>query len=86
MTYQVGDVVRAKKGGHPYLVCYVNETCCLVTDMTRNDDPALLFALLPRDYSKYARDMDMNCYTVHVQGYWMDQRNIFTLATKIRLH
>lgn len=86
MSYSVGDIVRAKKGGHPYLVCYVNETCCLVTDMTRKDDPAILFALLPRDYDKYARDLEMNCYTVHITGYWAEPRNIFTMATKIRIH
>jgi len=86
MTFQVNDIVRSKKGGHPYLVVYANETCCLVTDMTRNDDPMILFALLPRDYHKYARDMDMNCYTVHVTGYWSDARNIFTMASRIRLH
>ncbi len=85
MSFQTGDIVRAKKGGHPYLICYINESCCLVADMTQKGSPTILFALLPRDYEDYARDTDMNCYVVKRASYWMDEKLIFTMATQIRL-
>ena len=85
MTFQEGNIIRNKKSGHPYLVCYINAVCILVVDIKKEGNPISLFAILPRDYSKYARDIDMNCYAVKRSSYWMDEKLIFTLAQKIRM-
>jgi hypothetical protein len=82
----LGDVIRNKKTGIAYLICYINPVCILVEDMRDKSDPAMLFAILPRDYAHYAKDTDMNCYAVKRYQYWLDDKMIFTLATKIRLH
>ena len=85
IMFKEGDILRNKKTGIAYLVCYVNMVCLLVSDLREKNNPTMLFAILPRDYHFYARDQDMNCYTVKQYAYWKDERNIFTVATKIRL-
>ena len=83
--YRDGEILRNKKSGKPYLIILHNPTCLIILDIEHEEDPAPIYALLPRDFRNYYRDIEMNCYTVKRYSYWMDARNIFTLAPQIRL-
>ena len=67
MKFLIGDIIRNKKNGIAYLICNVNNVCLLVVDLRDKTDPAMLYAIMPRDYQFYARDLDMNFY--HVKRY-----------------
>ena len=63
MRFKVGDLIRNKRSGKPYLVVFVCRVSVLVIDIELNGDPLNLFAILFRDWDKYRRDIEMKCMT-----------------------
>lgn len=63
--FKEGEVIRDKKTGNPYMVTYVNHVCIFVVELTQSTDPAVMKAILIRDYSNWSHDLDMEVKVEH---------------------
>ena len=63
MRFKVGDLIRNKRSGKPYLVVFTCRVSILVIDPETINDPMNLYAILFRDFEKYRRDIEMKCMT-----------------------
>ena len=77
MKFTEGELIRNKNTGKPYFICKITNVCILVTNPVEKNDPCELYAILPKDYAHYVRDLDMKCVTIHPWGYWEDNYNVF---------
>ncbi len=60
-TWKKQDIIRDIKTGKPYLVLQVIlDTATIIVDMNDHSTPSLPLTLLPRDYSAFALDHDMD--------------------------
>lgn len=59
-TWKAKDIIRNKLTGHPYKVLHVfNYNATIIVDLEDRSPLPLMYSLLPREYSNYAKDSDM---------------------------
>lgn len=59
INWKINDIIRHRLSGHPYLIIHISRYACTVVDLESHESPLPSFTLLPRNYSDYARDRDL---------------------------